>query len=1354
MTLQSSASLSAVGGLPISHGATNCAALSLPTGPGPESMASGPVGGMSTSSVVGGVSLPAPAAPSGGSGLQANTSSATSSLSEPLAMLHNHVAHSPNSVALQVPPPEEPQVLTAYFYPAQRWTSGGSNKSTNWWCDAFGPYQVEQVDGVGMVRGVGPFYMRRQKPGDRQYICSHYKKKPSPCKAMATLKDDGTFIRRRYMHNHFPEPVMPELRPMMPYPPYPHHLPPPTFEQVASITLGPRYVTKDPVLEEFDTFIKMWDAEKNEMKEVKITAENCAEIARTAKGVEVNGKIVYHCPVESCDRMYTQRASVVLHMQMHVRGKRCKYARVAEKLCPLCREDQGTHSALVRHIVDEHDTRIECTEHEFETADDFRTWKLRTEQETLSSFRCRRKPYGNKGVKGWYDCCRTGSTHAEKEGARLRRVGVECPATMIVGETSGRITVTYWRTHIGHTPSIIDLRFTPEQRQWMQEMIDKGHKVNSLIAQGAKLYLGGPLTRLNCLTQQQIFNVFKKFDGKPKDIDVKIHHYEYGNIDQIRVALAKMIRDGLDRQSTIGQKRRFQRKAMRDGGRGDGDEIHYRDVDDGEEEELRSDEEMSAEEPLDETDDAKDGLAEADDDGTRIRTERLQQGRHKRRPTDYGEGDTQNSEQEDDNEEQDDEEDVDNKYHGCNQHDNRVVLAQDVMLEKNSGCYYVLSRVYPRKKKEAAPGVRARGGEITHVVFPRKAAHEKCELICERCQVCVHRYGCTCKAYMLLDKMCKHIHRVASCVGPPSKDLVDPDTVKEDSIGMPEALRRLQRLNYRERMKYLMPLADELIELLKSDHNVDLDQLEELLRSGLALMRTSRPVQITRDDEARNGAQPMEARKAWELRCCPKLPRPKNFAFITASDWRMYTSKLDDELASETTGNTTKYGVPVKEEIVDEVPMTSTSTEKDFTNRPLNLSAPPNLPVGSGRRKQTLRGVPAPGTLIRKPVKQNISIGHSDRFPLGRYIRNGVGLLKRPFPHLIKKPPLPPPPPPPSPSPSPPPPPPSPPKSSKPTISARAARHAKRQAKRRALDGSPDVDPIPDLEPEELLPEPPAYEPGLPELKKAKKSAKTGKVPRTKAPKGTSTSHVRTTAKTVPVAIETVTTTSVMARRAMPAVASSVPTTSNATEALTAPESLAAPLVTSTVPSHPSLLARVVPRPGFGIRPNIIRVPPSIVRRNAKFSMPAPRRIGQIGPLRSVAFSARTIPRMRCNVESANKQTEISKAVSQAQQLEEKNLNDMLTQISPQNATEKSNDTRNEKTEGKSSESPLKDLAAFEILAEESETKPPMIAIKSERYDEQILTPKKTVQPAKESVKSLLLERETKPTIAKTDENT
>ncbi|OQR79484.1 hypothetical protein BIW11_05702 [Tropilaelaps mercedesae] len=1192
---QSSASLAAIGALPVSHGA-GPANMGISTASPP--MTSGPVGVMSAPSGVGGISLPAPLLASGG-GLQATMSS--SSLSATVGIPSSHVPLPPAAEVQQPLPFEDPQLLTAYFYPAQRWTSGGSQaKGTNWWCDAFGPYQIEQVDGASMVRGVGPFYMRRQKPGDRQYICSHYKKKPSPCKAMATLKDDGTFIRRRYMHNHFPEPVMPELRSGTPYPPYPHHLPPPSFEQVASITLGPRYVAKDPVLEEFDTFIKMWDTEKNEMKEVKITAENCAEIARTAKGVEVNGKMVYHCPVESCDRMYTQRASVVLHMQMHVRGKRCKYARVAEKLCPLCREDQGTHAALVRHIVDEHDTRIECTEHEFETADDFRTWKLRTEQETLSSFRCRRKPYGNKGVKGWYDCCRTGSTHAEKEGARLRRVGVECPATMIVGETNGRITVTYWRTHIGHTPSIIDLRFTPEQRQWMQEMIDKGHKVNSLIAQGAKLYLGGPLTRLNCLTQQQIFNVFKKFDGKPKDIDVKIHHYDYGNIDQIRVALAKTIRDGLDRQSTIGQKRRLQRKAQRDGGRNEPGEP--RDVEDMEEEELRSDEEMSGEEPMDDIDDSK-GV-----DGREInRTIDRLQGRHKRRRmTDDGVEETPLSEQEEDNEEQQDEEDIDNKYHGCNQHDDRLVLAQDVMLEKDTGCYYVLSRVYPRKKKEAAPGVRARGGEITHVVFPRKAAHEKCDLICEQCQVCVHRYGCTCKAYMLLDKMCKHIHRVASCVGPPLAKFIDSENVIEDTIGMPEALRRLRRINYRERMKDLMPLADELIELLKSDHNVDLDQLEELLRSGLALMRTSKPIQKTRDDEARGGAQPMEARKAWELRCCPKLPRPRNFAFITASDWRMYQSKLEDELASGTTVTKTKVDTDVKEEIVDEVLMPSSN--KDSASELPNPVTSPNLPVGSGRRKQTLRGVPAPGTLVRK-TKPYVSTGRPyGLLGSGRFARNGAVLLRRPYSNLVKKP-SPPPPPPPSPSPSPPPPSPPPPSQTKPKMSARAARHAKRQAKRRALEGSPDGRPVSDPEPEE----PPAS--SAPDLPSGPKTTKVPKMPakiKAQSPAAISKSvAARTTSAAAPIAPVTI--------------------GGACTQA--------APTPTTTVPGQSGLM-RMVPRSGFGPRPNIMRIPPSIVRRNARFSMPVPRRISQIGALRSAAFTGKAVQHSVAAIKPQNCQGE------------------------------------------------------------------------------------------------------------------
>lgn len=45
-----------------------------------------------------------------------------------------------------------------------------------------------------------------------------------------------------------------------------------------------------------------------------------------------------------------------------MRGRRMASIQAPEKLCPLCRVDMVTHEALVRHIVDDHDTRLECTE--------------------------------------------------------------------------------------------------------------------------------------------------------------------------------------------------------------------------------------------------------------------------------------------------------------------------------------------------------------------------------------------------------------------------------------------------------------------------------------------------------------------------------------------------------------------------------------------------------------------------------------------------------------------------------------------------------------------------------------------------------------------------------------------------------------------------------------------------------------------------------------------------------------------------------------------------------------------------------------------------------------------------------
>lgn len=51
-------------------------------------------------------------------------------------------------------------------------------------------------------------------------------------------------------------------------------------------------------------------------------------------------------------------------MRLHVRGHRIRNSgKAPEKLCPLCRQEQGDHARLVRHIVDDHGQRLECTEY-------------------------------------------------------------------------------------------------------------------------------------------------------------------------------------------------------------------------------------------------------------------------------------------------------------------------------------------------------------------------------------------------------------------------------------------------------------------------------------------------------------------------------------------------------------------------------------------------------------------------------------------------------------------------------------------------------------------------------------------------------------------------------------------------------------------------------------------------------------------------------------------------------------------------------------------------------------------------------------------------------------------------------
>ncbi|XP_022656240.1 uncharacterized protein LOC111248335 isoform X2 [Varroa destructor] len=606
------------------------------------------------------------------------------------------------------------------------------------------PPDAQHNDELDLVveRGIGPFLMRYRKQvgPHRLYSCRFARVKGARCHAYAILTHDGGFVRRKHAHNHRPEPTLPiPLDRGLRLPP------PPSFEEASAVLLtgNMRAFPRPP--EEFATSMPVWNTDRTELVETEITEENCQRLAKKATMEVVDGKKVYHCPVPECSYTFATLTNVYGHMRLHVRGHRIRNSgKAPEKLCPLCRQEQGDHARLVRHIVDDHGQRLECTEHEFENVAAFKRWKKLTEEQDLSTFIIGKPQW--RQLAGQYSCLRSGRIAGEAaDWAARRKLGVECPAAMVVTKAphSERILVTYWRTHIGHKPSLLDFGLSVETQMWIKDLVERGYKRRAIILEGAKRYFGQNLSRVHCLDNNLFQIVFKKYgvDDKNGSIDVPVKVSD--NINYLRVFLARNIHDHLSERA----------------------------------------------------------LGGADVEG-KVYEEKAR----------------------------------------IDPHDTIKPGEVRVVLHRPSGHYH-LDGLNNQKvcKKE----------NITTVVFPRKSPHVTCERRCDECGVCVHRYGCTCRTYMYMDRMCPHIHVVAGKQGNPGPEWVE-ESLAEDTIGLPECLRRLHRLNYRERMVTLQPLIDEFVDLLKGDHNVDLDQLESVLRSGLEVMRSSKAsLQSTRDDEAR-----------------------------------------------------------------------------------------------------------------------------------------------------------------------------------------------------------------------------------------------------------------------------------------------------------------------------------------------------------------------------------------------------------------------------------------------------------------------------------------------------------------------
>ena len=93
----------------------------------------------------------------------------------------------------------------------------------------------------------------------------------------------------------------------------------------------------------------------------------------------------------------------------------------------------------------------------------------------------------------------------------------------------------------------------------------------------------------------------------------------------------------------------------------------------------------------------------------------------------------------------------------------------------------------------------ADGRQEYSVVCEHDACQQKCQIVCNYCQVCIHMYTCTCMDFLIYHTICKHIHLI--CSNRQGRlNITLPATSMQD-IGIPETKPLLHSSTPEEKLK-------------------------------------------------------------------------------------------------------------------------------------------------------------------------------------------------------------------------------------------------------------------------------------------------------------------------------------------------------------------------------------------------------------------------------------------------------------------------------------------------------------------------------------------------------------------------
>ncbi|XP_074604241.1 uncharacterized protein LOC141857650 [Brevipalpus obovatus] len=232
---------------------------------------------------------------------------------------------------------------------------------------------------------------------------------------------------------------------------------------------------------------------------------------------------------DKCSRTFANKSNVSRHMRdVH-------HETIKENfMCTVCDAGQVSMKGYFEHLLD-HGISVKIEEKEFETVDEFFSWKNNLERETTSSFIAASGDIVRGDTRHkYYTCCRSGSytSQAEKRKSRSKgskKIGSRCPAflNLKTSQLDGTVKIEYSLSHVGHELELKHLNLPPADRERIAADLAL-HIPKQRVIEEVRETFEGDLQRIHLLKSQDLKNIERSYNLQG---NIKRHSNDFQSLD-------------------------------------------------------------------------------------------------------------------------------------------------------------------------------------------------------------------------------------------------------------------------------------------------------------------------------------------------------------------------------------------------------------------------------------------------------------------------------------------------------------------------------------------------------------------------------------------------------------------------------------------------------------------------------------------------------------------------------------------------------------------------------------------------------------------------------------------------------